>query len=151
MQLGTLCYIEKDNKTLMLHRVKKENDIHNGMWIGLGGKIESGESPEECIIREVQEESGLIISNPILRGILTFPNFKGKDWYVFLYSASDFTGELGYCSEGELEWIENHKIQELTMSGGDKLFLRWMKEKRMFSAKFIYDEDRLIDYSIVEY
>ncbi len=151
MKIGTLCYIKKDDKTLMLHRIKKQNDIHEGKWIGLGGKLEKGESPEECIIREVKEESGLNIYNPVLKGILTFPNFKGEDWYVFLYTTSNFSGEVKECSEGKLEWIENNKIKEINISKGDRLFLEWMEKKKMFSAKFIYKEDKLEDYSMVEY
>lgn len=151
MKLGTLCYIEKDNKTLFLHRIKKENDIHKDKWIGLGGKVEAGESPEECVIREVEEESGLKISKPNLRGVLTFPNFHGEDWYVFLYTTSNFIGELIESDEGKLEWIENDKIMKLNMSKGDKLFLEWLKENKMFSAKFIYEGENLLDYNVSWY
>lgn len=148
MKLGTLCYIENEGKTLMLHRIKKENDIHEGHWIGLGGKIENGESPEECIIREVQEESGLVINNPKLRGILTFPKFDGyDDWYVFLYTAVEYKGELIESEEGILKWVDNDKLSSLPMSEGDYLFLNWLKKYHMFSAKFIYENKRLMDYS----
>lgn len=148
MKLGTLCYIEKDGKTLMLHRVKKENDIHEGNWIGLGGKIENGESPEECIIREVREESGLIINNPTLRGILTFPEFGKDNWYVFLYTVNDYEGELIDCDEGNLRWVNNEEVQKLKMSQGDKYFLKWLTKYRMFSAKFTYKGKELIDYDL---
>lgn len=149
MKLGTLCYIEKDNKTLMLHRVKKKDDIHEGNWIGLGGKIENGETPEECIIREVEEESGLVIKNPKLRGILTFPKFaKDEDWYVFLYTATDFEGDLIDSDEGILKWIDNEKLLELKMSEGDKLFIDWLTKYNMFSAKFIYENKELVEYEI---
>lgn len=149
MKLGTLCYIEKDNKTLMLHRVKKADDIHEGNWIGLGGKIENGESPEECVIREVEEESGLVIKNPELRGILTFPQFaKDEDWYVFLYTASEFEGELIESNEGNLKWIDNDQVLELKMSEGDKVFLDWLRKHHMFSAKFVYENKKLVDYEM---
>ena len=95
MKLATLCYVEKDGQYLMLHRNKKANDMHKGLWVGLGGKFEAGESPEECVIREVFEESGLRIQNPTLRGFLTFPGFFGEeDWYVFMFVAKNFTGEV---------------------------------------------------------
>ncbi|GMQ56068.1 8-oxo-dGTP diphosphatase [Vallitalea sediminicola] len=149
MKLGTLCYIEKDGRTLMLHRVKKENDIHEGNWIGLGGKIEKGESPEECIIREVKEESGLTIKNPDLRGILTFPEFGKDNWYVFLYTATEFNGELIECNEGDLQWIDNEDVLKLKMSEGDNLFLKWLTKYKMFSAKFTYEGKKLIDYDLV--
>lgn len=148
LKLATLCYIERDNKTLFLHRVKKKNDIHKDKWIGLGGKIENGESPEECIIREVEEESGLKILRPKLRAVLTFPNFYGEDWYVFLYTAGEFIGELIDSKEGKLKWIDNEKIKELNMSKGDKIFLKALEEEKFFSAKFIYKEEELFDYSI---
>ncbi|GAA0785442.1 NUDIX hydrolase [Hathewaya limosa] len=114
MKLGTLCYIEKDNKILLLHRIKKEHDVHEGKWIGVGGKIEQGESPEECIIREVKEETGLIIKAPFLRGVMTFPKFKdNEDWYVFLYTADNFTGNLIDCTEGILKWVDKEKVLEM--------------------------------------
>ncbi|GKX29096.1 7,8-dihydro-8-oxoguanine triphosphatase [Vallitalea longa] len=149
MKLGTLCYIEKDGKTLMLHRVKKKNDIHEGNWIGLGGKIENGESPEECVIREIKEESGLTIKNPTLRGILTFPEFGKDDWYVFLYTVNDFEGQLIECDEGNLKWVNNEDVQKLKMSQGDNLFLEWLTKYKMFSAKFTYKDKKLIDYDLV--
>lgn len=149
MKLGTLCYIEKDGKVLLLHRVKKENDIHEGNWIGLGGKIEEGESPEECIIREVREESGLLIQNPKLRGIMTFPDFKGDCWQVFLYSGSKFSGELIDSDEGILKWVPKDDLHKYKMSQGDRIFIEWLhKDEKLFTAKFIYEEDELTDYSI---
>ena len=140
MFLGTLCYIEKDSKYLMLHRIKKKNDIHQGLWVGLGGKFEPGESPEDCVVREVFEESGLQITDPRLRGILTFPGFANEeDWYVFLFTATDFTGTLKECEEGELEWVDKTKLDELPMHDGDRHFLRYIQEyDGVFSAKFMY-------------
>ncbi|MHC1683599.1 MAG: NUDIX domain-containing protein [Clostridiaceae bacterium] len=152
MKNSTLCYIEKEGKTLFLHRNKKENDVHKDMFIGLGGKMESGESPEECITREVKEESGLDIISPKLKGILTFPKFKNdEDWYVFLFTASEFTGQLQECNEGELLWIENDEILNLNLSEGDKLFLNWMRSYNFFSAKIVYENKKLIDYNLVIY
>ncbi|MCL2421306.1 MAG: 8-oxo-dGTP diphosphatase [Defluviitaleaceae bacterium] len=152
MKLGTLCYIEKDDQYLMLHRTKKENDIHKNLWVGLGGKFEPGESPEECAIREVYEESGLTIKNPKLRGILTFPGFGDEDWYVFLFLITEFTGDIKPCDEGELRWIDKDKIKDLPMHKGDYYFVKWMEEHDgIFSAKYIYDGEILKDYQITVY
>jgi len=148
LKLGTLCYIEKDNKILLLHRIKKEHDVHEGKWIGVGGKIEQGESPEECIIREVKEETGLIIKAPFLRGVMTFPKFKdNEDWYVFLYTADNFTGDLIDCNEGILKWVDKEKVLEMPTWAGDLIFLKWILEKRnFFSAKFVYENRKLVDH-----
>jgi 8-oxo-dGTP diphosphatase len=153
MKLGTLCYIEKNNQYLMLHRTKKENDMHKNLWVGLGGKFEAGESPEDCVIREINEESGLTIIKPQLRGILTFPNdFNQEDWYVFLFTANNFTGELKQNDEGELAWIDKHSINELPMHEGDRYFLQWIQDnKGILSAKFIYENGILKDYQISVY
>jgi len=150
MILATLCYIRKDGKTLMLHRVKKENDIHEGKWNGLGGKIQSGESPEECIIREVREESGLSIHEPILKGILTFPGFDGEnDWYVYVYEAHRFDGTIISSDEGNLEWIENSNLAELDVWEGDRIFHKWIANGIFFSGKFVYKKGKLISHDVV--
>jgi len=153
MKLGTLCYIEKQGKYLMLHRTKKENDMHKGMYIGLGGKFEAGESPEDCVIREVYEESGLQIKNPKLRGVLTFPGFfNEEDWYVFLFVATEFTGEIQPCKEGELMWVEKNKLDDLPMHEGDRYFLKWVEEySGIFSAKYIYENGNLKDCRLTVY
>ena len=153
MKLGTLCYIEKDNHYLMLHRTKKENDMHKGLYVGLGGKFEAGESPEDCVAREVFEESGLQIKNPKLRGILTFPNdFNQEDWYVFLFVVTEFAGEAQLCKEGELVWVKKDKLDELPMHEGDRYFLKWIeKYSGIFSAKYIYENSILKDYQIIVY
>ncbi|MGK9477680.1 NUDIX hydrolase [Melioribacter sp. OK-6-Me] len=152
MQLATLCYVIENNKILMMHRVKKENDMHEGKWNGLGGKFEAGETPEECVIREVREESGLIITNPRLRGFITFPLFDGeKDWYVFVYTASKFNGNLINSSEGNLEWIPYEEFGKLNLWEGDKIFIPWLFQEKFFSAKFVYKEKKLVDYSVVFY
>lgn len=149
---ATLCYIQQKDKTLMLHRVKKVNDIHQDKWNGLGGKTESGESPEDCLVREIQEESGLTLTSYRLAGILTFPLFDGiNDWQVFLYQATDFTGQLIDSQEGNLEWIPTDRLFDLNLWEGDKIFIKWMLEKRFFSAKFNYSNKKLIDYSVKFY
>ena len=136
----------------MLHRVKKKNDIHEGKWNGLGGKLESGESPEECVIREVYEESGLIMKNPNLRGIMTFPKFDDiDDWLVFLYTATDFNGDLIESNEGVLKWINNNEILNLNLWEGDKIYLDWLNQDKFFSAKFIYKKRSLKDYNVIFY
>ena len=151
MKLATLCYIidKKKDSTLMLHRIKKENDYHQGKWNGLGGKLDKGESPEECAIREIKEESGLTVKNPSLKGFITFPDFDGvDDWYVFVYSFNEFEGELIDSPEGKLEWIPNDKLTSLNLWEGDKIFLEWVFRDKIFSAKFNYDKGRFVDYSV---
>ena len=146
MLLATLCYIKRDGKTLMVHRNKKLNDIHEGKWNGLGGKFEAGESPEQCIRREVEEEAGLVINNPRLHGLIMFPNFKGNDWYVFVFTAKEFEGELIDSPEGRLEWIEDDKLLSLNLWQSDSIFLPWLERDKFFSAKFIYDGDEMLEY-----
>ena len=152
MQLATLCYVRDQNKTLMLHRVKKENDMHEGKWNGLGGKFHQGESPEDCVIREVKEESGLEINNPKLKGFITFPNFsKNVDWHVFMFVAEEFKGDLIESAEGNLEWIKNEDLVCLNLWEGDKIFLEWFDQNRFFSAKFNYQNGKLTDHSVIFY
>ncbi len=149
---ATLCYIQKNGKTLMLHRIKKQNDIHEGKWNGLGGKFEKGESPEDCVLREVCEESGLTIQDPQLRGIMTFPNFDGmNDWQVFLFTANSFSGEIIDSQEGRLEWIEDEKVLDLPLWEGDRIFLKWLDQDKFFSAKFIYLNKKLENYKVKFY
>ncbi|MBU1097752.1 MAG: 8-oxo-dGTP diphosphatase [Bacteroidetes bacterium] len=152
MKLATLCYVQKENKTLMLYRNKKENDYHEGKWNGLGGKFEPGETPEECAIREVYEESGLRVKNPVMKGFVTFPLFDGKDdWYVFLFVFREFEGELINSPEGRLEWIANENLKELNLWEGDQIFIPWLFEDKFFSAKFNYEEGKFIDYVVSFY
>ncbi len=151
MKLATLCYVIDNEKkqTLMLHRVKKENDMHKGKWNGLGGKLEKGETPEECVIREVKEESGLIIKKPRMHGFITFPLFDGtNDWYVFLFTASNYSGKLIDSREGNLQWVPNKKVSTLDLWEGDKIFLKWLYEEKFFSAKFVYKDGKLISHSV---
>lgn len=152
MKLATLCYIKREGKTLMIHRIKKENDVHQGKWNGLGGKLNPGESPEECVIREVREESGLEIQKPVLKGILTFPEFaNGEDWYAFVFIAREFEGELSDSAEGYLRWIDDEAILDLELWEGDRLFIPYLDRPGIFSGKFIYDAGRLVDYSLIHY
>jgi 8-oxo-dGTP diphosphatase len=149
MILATLCYVKRDGCTLMVHRNKKANDIHEGKWNGLGGKFEPGETPEECVIREVYEESGLNIRNPKLYGLLMFPRFKGNDWYVFVFTANDFTGELIDSPEGKLEWISDEHVLGLNLWESDHIFMPWIQENKFFSAKFEYEGDTMRSYDVV--
>ena len=156
MKLATLCYVRDGigprGRTLMLHRIKKANDMHAGKWNGLGGKVEGGESPEECAIREVCEESGLRMVDPILRGIITFPQFSGgEDWYTYIYVAYAHTGALIDSNEGVLEWVENDKLFDLNLWAGDRVFMRWLDDPRFFSAKFVYLSGELTKYEVVFY
>ena len=128
---------------------KKANDIHEGKWNGLGGKFEAGETPEECVIREVLEESGLSIQNPKYCGLLIFANFKGNDWYVFVFTANEFTGELIDSPEGKLEWIPDEKLLDLNLCESDHIFFPWIGEGKFFSAKFEYDGDKMGGYNMV--
>jgi 8-oxo-dGTP diphosphatase len=152
MKLATLCYIRNNGKTLMIHRVKKVNDYHQGKWNGLGGKFDQGETPEECVIREVEEETGLNIKSPHLHGLLTFPMFDGiEDWYVFVYTADEFEGKLIDSSEGNLAWIPNNELTKLNLWDGDQFFLPWLFQDKFFSAKFIYKDGKMKDYSVTFY
>jgi 8-oxo-dGTP diphosphatase len=154
MKLATLCYVKDvtNSTTLMLHRVKKENDMHEGKWNGLGGKFEQGETPEECVIREVMEESGLHITNPKMQGFISFPAFdEFEDWYVFVFTADDFTGELIDSPEGNLEWIPDTELFDLPLWEGDKIFMQWFDNGKIFSAKFEYDKKAFIGHEVVFY
>jgi 8-oxo-dGTP diphosphatase len=148
MILATLCYLKRAGQTLMLHRNKKSNDIHEGKWNGLGGKFEAGESPEMCIRREVREEAGLFIHDPRLHGLLIFVNFKGNDWYVFVFSATDFEGNLIDSPEGRLEWIDNDKLLDLPLWPSDAIFLPWLEKDKFFSARFLYAGDSMLEYEV---
>ncbi len=141
----TLCYIERGDEYLMLHRVKKENDINRDKWIGLGGKFEEDESPEECLLREVYEESGLRLTSWRYRGIVTFVNTKCSSEYMHLFTADGFEGTVGPCDEGELEWIKKSELMKLTLWEGDRIFLRLLEtDEPFFSLKLSYDGDELI-------
>lgn len=154
MKLATLCYVidRSKNSTLMIHRNKKENDFHEGKWNGLGGKFEDGESPEECAIREIKEESGLKVSAVKMRGFITFPLFDGvDDWYVFLFTADEFSGDLIDSPEGDLKWIPIDALDKLNLWDGDKIFLKWLFEEKFFSAKFVYEEGKYKRHDVYFY
>ncbi len=142
----TLCYIEQDDKYLMLHRVKKENDINHDKWIGIGGKFEFQESPEDCLLREAMEETGLTLTAWRYRGIVTFVSGPEDDAeYMHLFTAHGFHGDLKTCDEGDLEWIEKSRLRELTLWEGDKLFLELLEQNApFFSLKLVYEGDTLV-------
>ena len=140
----TLCYIEKDKKYLMLHRVKKVNDLNQDKWIGIGGKFEDGETPEECVLREAYEETGLTLQNLEYRGILTFVSDKWPTEYIHLFYADKFSGELIECDEGNLEWVPIKDIYSLPLWEGDKIFLKLIEDKvPFFSLKLQYEGETL--------
>lgn len=152
MRNTTTCYIEKDGKYLMLHRVKKKNDMNEGKWIGVGGKFEEGESPEECIVREVKEETGLILNSYKLRCIVTYVSDKYETEQMYVFTSTEFKGELIECDEGNLEWIKKEKILNLNIWEGDKFFIeKIQKDNNFFTLKVEYKGDKLIDYKINEY
>ncbi len=139
----TLCYLIRDGKTLMLHRVKKKNDVNRDKWIGIGGKFEHGECPEECMRREFREETGLTLTDAAYRGIVTF---LSGDWceYMHLFTATQAEGVMTPCDEGTLEWIAWEKLPGLPIWEGDKVFLRLLETReRFFSLKLVYDGERL--------
>lgn len=144
--LTTLCYIEKDDAYLMLHRVKKENDINKDKWIGIGGHFENAESPEECLLREVKEETGLTLHSWRFRGLVTFVTVQGVSEYMCLFTSDDFSGELAECNEGDLEWVKKDRFPELNLWEGDYIFLRLLEEQEtFFSLKLVYDDDKLVE------
>lgn len=146
MQLTTLCYIKKDKKVLMLHRVKKEHDINRGKWIGVGGKFEAGESPDDCLLREVHEETGLLLKRWRYRGIITFCYNNEEAEYMHLYTATEFSGEINTdCREGLLRWVPQEEILALNLWQGDRIFLRLLaNDYPPFSLKLIYHNDVLL-------
>jgi 8-oxo-dGTP diphosphatase len=147
--LATLCYVRSGGKTLMLHRNKKPGDVHKGKWNGLGGKLEAGESPDDCVRREVEEESGLRLLDARLRGVLTFPRFaKEQDWVVFVYTATRHEGALIDSAEGTLEWVEDANVASLNLWEGDRIFLPWLDGERFFSAKFVYEDGKLLRHDV---
>ena len=150
MKLTTVCYIENDGKYLMLHRNKKQNDENGGKWIGIGGKFERGESPHDCIRREVLEETGLTLLKPRYRGIITFVSNVWGTEYMHLFTCDDFSGELlEDCDEGELVWIDKREVTKLPIWEGDKIFLDLLlTEKRFFSLKLVYSGDSLVSHTL---
>ena len=144
--LTTLCYIEKGNSYLMLHRIKKEKDINKDKWIGVGGHFEPDETPEECLLREVKEETGLTLNAWRLRGIITFISNECQTEYMFLFTSDDYSGEIKECDEGVLEWVDKSEIYNLPIWEGDKIFLKLLgTSTEFFSLKLRYEGDELVE------
>ncbi|MDO4266400.1 MAG: 8-oxo-dGTP diphosphatase [Eubacteriales bacterium] len=149
----TLCYIERESSYLMLHRVKKKNDVNHDKWIGVGGKFEKNEAPEECLLREVKEETGLRLTGYRYRGMLTFIYNDKDPEYIFTYTADSFEGDLDEaglkgCDEGELCWVEKKRIPELSLWKGDRIMFRLLAAEREapFSLKLCYNGDELVEW-----
>lgn len=144
---STLCHIEKDGCYLMLHRIKKENDLNKDKWIGIGGKFEPRESPEDCLLREVKEETGLTLRSFRYRGVVTFVSDTWDETeYMHLFTSDDFEGDLIDCDEGTLEWVPIDKMNTLPMWEGDFIFLDLLRtDEPFFSLKLVYDGDKLVE------
>ena len=146
MKMTTLCYLERGDEYLMLHRIKKKNDENHDKWIGVGGKFEAGESPEDCMRREILEETGLTVTNYRYRGIVTFVSDIYETEYMHLFTVTDWTGEARECDEGELAWIKKQKLFDLTLWQGDRIFLKLLQEDApFFSLKLTYQGDDLVE------
>ena len=145
----TMCYIEKDGKYLMLHRIKEENDANKGKWLGVGGHFERGESPEECMQREIFEEAGLTVTEYAYRGIVTFVSDKWDDEQIHLFTVTGFTGEVKECDEGVLAWVDKSEIMDLPMWEGDKSFLPLINSDHpFFSMKIVYEGDTPVSITL---
>lgn len=145
MKNTTLCYIQRENQYLMLHRIKKKNDLNQDKWIGVGGKCEENESPEECLLRECWEETGLILTRWRYRGLVTFVSDRWEGEYMHLYTTDRFSGAIGPCSEGVLEWLDKKALRSLQLWSGDHIFLDLLEtEAPFFSLKLVYEGDLLV-------
>ena len=152
MKLTTLCYIEKNDSYLMLHRVKKEVDANKDKWIGVGGKFMEDETPEECLLREVWEETGLKLTKYRFRGIVSFVSDKWEDEYMHLFTATEYEGEVTECDEGELVWVPKEQSFHLNLWEGDKIFLKLLDEyEGFFSLKLKYNGEKLVETQIEKY
>lgn len=150
-KLTTLCYIEKENQYLMLHRIRKKNDVNHDKWIGVGGKFEQGESPEECLLREVKEETGYTLTSWRYRGIITFVYGEDIVEYMSLYTADKYEGTQTECDEGVLEWVDKDKISELNLWEGDRIFFRLLDEREdFFSLKLVYNTDDELQQAVLD-
>ena len=146
MKQTTLCYLERGDEYLMLHRTKKKNDENHDKWIGVGGKFEANESPEDCMRREILEETGLTVTDYRYRGIVTFVSDIYGTEYMHLFTVTDWTGEARECDEGELAWIKKQKLFDLTLWQGDRIFLKLLQEDvPFFSLKLTYQGDELLE------
>lgn len=150
VSLSTLCYIEQDGKYLMLHRTVKKNDINKDKWIGVGGHFELDESPEECVVREVKEETGYTLTSYQYRGLVTFVSGNGVTEYMSLFTADGFKGEPIACNEGVLEWVKKEDVLNLNIWEGDKVFFKLLNERKdFFSLKLVYDGgDKLVHVAL---
>ena len=150
MKNTTLCYLEKDGAYLMLHRIKKEKDENRDKWIGVGGKLEDGESPYDCARREIYEETGLTVNSLSYRGLVTFVSNTYGTEYMHLFTSKSFSGKISSsCDEGELLWVEKKKIPTLNIWEGDKIFLKLLDtEERFFSLKLVYEGNKLISHTL---
>ena len=145
MRNTTLCYLEQDGQYLMLHRVKKSHDVNHGKWIGVGGKFEFQESPEDCLLREVREETGLTLKSWRYRGIVTFVYNDDEAEYMHLFTADGWTGTLRDCAEGELRWVPRDEVGKLNLWEGDRIFLSLLtRDEPFFSLKLTYRGDDLV-------
>ena len=150
-KLSTLCYIEKEGRYLMLHRTVKKNDVNHDKWIGVGGHFEYGESPEECLLREVKEETGYTLTSWRYRGIVTFVYGEAVVEYMSLYTADGFKGDPIDCDEGELEWSNKSAVPSLELWEGDRIFFRLLDEGReFFSLKLVYDTEDVLRYAALD-
>ena len=146
MKQTTLCYLERGDEYLMLHRTKKKNDENHDKWIGVGGKFEANESPEDCMRREIFEETGLTVTDYRYRGIVTFVSDIYETEYMHLFTVTNWTGEARECDEGELAWIKKQKLFDLTLWQGDRIFLKLLQEDvPFFSLKLTYQGDNLLE------
>ena len=144
MKETTLCYIERGRQYLMLHRTKKKNDANHDKWLGIGGHIEPGETPMDCILREAREETGLHLEDCRYRGIVHFRSDRWEDEEMYLFTATRFTGDIGPCDEGDLEWIDKDRLMSLTLWEGDRIFLRLLDEgKSGFDLTLRYEGETL--------
>ncbi|HKI58311.1 MAG TPA: 8-oxo-dGTP diphosphatase [Trueperaceae bacterium] len=152
LKLATLAYLRRDGRTLMLHRDGREEDYHRGRYNGLGGKFEPGESPEACLAREVREESGLVVEEARLKGVITFPLFDGADdWYTFVFVVPRFSGSARPSVEGSLHWVPDGDVADLPLWPGDRVFLPWLRHETFFSATFRYLDGVFQSYEAVFY
>lgn len=150
MKITTLCYIENNDCYLMLHRTKKKKDVNKDKWIGVGGHAEGNETPQECLIREVKEETGLLLTSYKFRGLITFISDEYEAEMMCLFTADGYTGELITCDEGELEWVKKSDVPQLPTWEGDAQFLKLLleDEKRFFAMKLRYEGERFVEKSV---
>ena len=151
--LTTLCYIEKEDRYLMLHRISKKNDVNKEKWIGVGGHFEKDESPEDCLLREVKEETGLTLPSYQFRGLITFISDVCEPELMCLITADGFTGSLTACNEGELKWVDKSIVPSLPTWTGDAIFLKLLleDEQRFFTLRLVYEGDELVEHRLEFY